>query len=510
VNPRNTGILLLLAAALWAFVTFYELGGEEARRQAEDDAKRIFPGLEAEAVEFIEFTSVDGKSVRLERRDGAFELVRPLEFPTDTFTADSLASGLAGLRAERKLDSPQSPAVYGLDENANVVTFGAGGNRYAIRIGKAAPVGGDTYVSLAGSDDVQLVKTYSVAAFDKKLDDLRRKRIAPFDRDAIDRIEVRWPDSHAVLVRGADGWSLIEPVRGPADAEAVDDLLSELSYLRATGFVDEPPPDAEAGLAVPAFAVRLLGSSAHPKGGEEGNGGDRAEGGEPIEIEIAIGQLYEGDSRLVRAGLPQLFRVPARTLASLPSSVAELRYRTLADFDAPEAERLEIVFQDGESVVINARRDEAGWTSEPEPVASEDLEALVRRLAGLKADDILADSMGPEELRALALDPPRVALRVYGSGGAASPDGGEAGESALLAEVHLGIARSSDGRIVAQAGDRPIVYALEAKIADEVPVSLQAFRSRFVVEPESESAEESDAGLEAGAASVSDSDPSRD
>ena len=123
MNPRNTGILLLLTAAVGAFVYFYEIRGEEARTQAEADAKRLFPGIEAEAIDSIELTTSDGVEARIERSQGnggdaGWDLVTPLAFPADSFPADALASSLSGLASERKLDDPQPPEVYGLDSTS--------------------------------------------------------------------------------------------------------------------------------------------------------------------------------------------------------------------------------------------------------------------------------------------------------------------------------------------------------------------------------------------------------
>ena len=80
--------------------------------------------------------------------------------------------------------------------------------------------------------------------------------------------------------------------------------------------------------------------------------------------------------------------------------------------------------------------------------------------------------MGAREEAGLGLAPPRVAIRVFG----ASPAGG--GEGPLLAEVHLG-AQKGD-RIFAAVPGRKTVYQIDGALAEHVPVSLDAFRNRFV------------------------------
>ena len=101
MNPRTTGILFLIAAALGAFVYFYEIRGEEGRREAEARQKRLFPDVEAEAVEWLALTSSDGKPVRAERREKGWQIVEPLVFPGDEFALD----GTHGARAEGTCDA---------------------------------------------------------------------------------------------------------------------------------------------------------------------------------------------------------------------------------------------------------------------------------------------------------------------------------------------------------------------------------------------------------------------
>ena len=95
MNPRITGILFLIAAALGAFVYFYEIRGEEGRLEAEARQKRLFPDVEDEAVEWLALTTSDGRPVRAERREKGWQIVEPLVFPGDEFALDGMASALA-------------------------------------------------------------------------------------------------------------------------------------------------------------------------------------------------------------------------------------------------------------------------------------------------------------------------------------------------------------------------------------------------------------------------------
>ena len=118
MNPRTTGILFLIVAALGAFVYFYEIRGEEGRLEAEARQKRLFPDVEAEAVEWLALTTSDGRPVRAERREKGWQIVEPLVFPGDEFALDGMASALAQIASEAVYEDPQAPEVYGLDDES--------------------------------------------------------------------------------------------------------------------------------------------------------------------------------------------------------------------------------------------------------------------------------------------------------------------------------------------------------------------------------------------------------
>ena len=80
-----------------------------------------------------------------------------------------------------------------------------------------------------------------------------------------------------------------------------------------------------------------------------------------------------------------------------------------------------------------------------------------------------------QRVRELELEPPNVVFEVFGE----APDDG--GDGPRLAEVHLGVFRGTRG-IVARSPGSDAIYELSDAVAEELPVSLPAFRNRFVAE----------------------------
>jgi hypothetical protein len=475
VNPRNTGILFLLAAALGAFVWFYEIEGEETRKAGEEAATRLFPGIESEDVEWIALTTADGHPVRVERHEGAWRFTEPPTLPVDAFAWDGIAASLVQLASEASYAEPQPPEVYGLGAGASEIAFGVGGQERRVRIGAKTPMGGNSYVSVTGADAVYAVRTYRVTALAKRLEELRDKRILAFDRDAVRRVAIRWPDGGVVLAREGEEWRLREPIEGRADGSSVDTLLSNLSFLRASGFEDAPPPDEESGLAPPELEIELTLAP-------------EQEGGEERSVALAMGKALANGDRLVRAGGQTRFRVPGARIDDFPRKVVAWRFKELARFPAADARRIEMSFRDasGSSLDVTAiRAEDETWSSLPEAMDPEGIRSLVDELARLRARDILADEMGAEELRGLALEPPNARFVVRGAEG-----------DTPLADVRIGVARSGGG-IAAQAAGNATVFEIDPALAELVPVSLDSFRSRFTAADPADSDAAPDEGEEA-------------
>ena len=476
VNPRTTAVLALLVAALGAFVYLYEIRGAEERAEAEAAEKRLFPGVEASEVTAVAMQTSDDRAARLERSDEGWRLVEPLEFPADALAADGLASALAELASEAVFEEPEPLANYGLDGEP-ALRFTADGAEHALRIGDKTPVGGNTYAAPDEGERVFAVPTWRITPLRKSLAELREARVARFERDAVRRVRLRWPGSELALARAEDGsWRLSEPLDAPADDATVDALLGTLEFMRADGFVDEPVEAERSGLEDPAFVAELeLGEGAPGEGGEAAQAGV-SEGGVEAGTEtlrVVIGSTVDGQERFVRGPDGTLYRIGADRLDDLPRTLAAYRWKTLSRFTASDAQRFEIDFAEGGAEHrVNGRRTDSGWDTEPESFAAGTASRMVAELAALEAHDIAADAVGEAEAAQLGLAPPRAVIRVYG----AAP---EEGEAPLLSDLRIGVAEPARGIAAQRAGD-PVVYWLEFRQAEHLPVNLEALHNRFV------------------------------
>ena len=264
LSPRITGILAIVAIALGLFVYVNEIEGDMDRRAAEDEAAKIHSGFDATAIDSVSLVTLDGVSATFERRDGRWWVTSPVEARAEAAALDAIASALANMPREGTVGESADLNGFGLGASATVVRFQAGGDEHGLRIGRSTPVGGHRYVarlgdgSVAGNTEVAYVASYRVNAFNRNLNDLRDRRLFAVESARVRRLRITWPQDGAgaespgepfvvELERGENGaWWVAAPIRAQADESMMRELLSNLIYLRASGFVDERTPAAAA------------------------------------------------------------------------------------------------------------------------------------------------------------------------------------------------------------------------------------------------------------------------
>ncbi len=466
MQPRNALLLFVLAVALGAFVYLYEIKGEAGREAAEGESRRMFPGVEADAIGFVAFRTQGDHAFEAAREGEGWLIQSPVAFPGDDVNLDAIASTLANLKTDATVEDPAAPEIYGLGEAARWVRFRVGSETHGLGIGADTPVGGDVYVAREGADGaIHTVPAFRVSAFDRDLTALRDRRVLDFDRTRVVRIVVGWEQGNVTLERGEDGWVITQPseAAGKADESTVDGLLSDVAFLRAEGFVDEAVQAVE---QAPFVTLRL---------------GLEAEQGEPLEIGLRAVADPSSDDFLVRGdNSDALYQVPRARLTELPRDVFDYRFKQLTNFEVADAQAFELVLstpsveRSVEPLRVRVERAEQGWKSDGAPWVAGKAAGLIAELARLEAVSVVSENADAALLERLGLDPPRVSLRAYGAAGE--------GDAPLLAEVVLGELDPLSG-IAARASGQETIFRIDGTLAESIPIDIEAFESQFIAEP---------------------------
>ena len=211
--------------------------------------------IDREKVERMEIDTAD-RTLKVAKQAGEWRITSPLEARADFGAVEGIIGRLntMPMKSVASADGADLKA-YGLDTPAATVRVTSGSAQAGLAIGKSAGEG----VVFAKDLSRPMVFTIESALLDelkKPADDFRVKDL--FDARAFNttRLEIVRAGQTITLEKekGKDGWKQVTPAPKPADAAKVDALLTALTGVRATSFVEKV---AGTGLESPEVTVAV-------------------------------------------------------------------------------------------------------------------------------------------------------------------------------------------------------------------------------------------------------------
>jgi hypothetical protein len=428
---RNTLVLLIVAAALGAYVYFVESKHTPASEAAVETRAKVFDKLDASKIDAITIRGSAGDKTTLKKAGDKWQIVEPVQSGADETEMSGLTSNLGTLEVSRVVDQqPKDLSKYGLAPQPRVeVEFTAAGdkNPKKLLIGNKTATGGDLYAKLANENKVMLIPAYLDTTFDRTTFALRDKSILKFDRDKVDTVEITASAAQAAaagataaadakggkgakdagakaaaamkaaaaagppvtmkFVKQGESWKMTSPVAARTDSGAVDGVLGKLATGQMKSLTEQDAGTnaadlAKYGLAKPAIAVTLGVGNSHS--------------------ELMIGKAADnGDLYAKDASRPMVFTVEKAVGNDIKTTPADYRTKDLFEAKSFTTSRLEVK-RGGQTTVFEKQKtkekDDKGkekdgpekWAqTSPAPAKAVDatkIEDAVGKLVALRAD----------------------------------------------------------------------------------------------------------------------------
>jgi hypothetical protein len=160
------------------------------------------------------------------------------------------------------------------------------------------------YAAVAGRGPVVLVDGKAVADIGRSLDDLRDHTLLALEPKDVRRVALRAGGTTVLVEKSGEEWKMLEPSKGAAKSQKVDDLLYTLRSLKWKEIAAAAPDAGKHGFDQPAFEVSLY----------------RADGTE-------IGTVTFGRDRayVKTKAAPTVFTIDPKTLGELPKLPDDLK-----------------------------------------------------------------------------------------------------------------------------------------------------------------------------------------
>jgi hypothetical protein len=260
---KQITILLVGLIALGAIATWDEWQSKKDEKLKETTGL-IIPDLKSEDIAAIRFMSLGDRDaggdkatkadataktdekpvdVKLVRKEGQWVITSPISTTADTQIISDLLKNILEYKSEKDVaGEPEKWADFGLKNPRRTIELEtSSGKTVTFMVGDNAPVGFSAYVATSASTKVFSGSQYIATATLKSLFDLRNKRVLTgINTPEISSVSISSGKDSTMLEKVDNSWQITAPTKAKADTVLVNNLIDDISGLKATEIIDEP------------------------------------------------------------------------------------------------------------------------------------------------------------------------------------------------------------------------------------------------------------------------------
>jgi len=262
MNSKSTWAWAVLAAALFAFIFFFE----RHFKQPDTGPQKILSGFHAAGITSVSVRPGDQLDIRAVRTNGSWHLTQPLDYPAASASVTALLDALEKLTPAQPPISPlELRKRTNVDEEFGFATpqfslsLYRGASLQQIQIGSRTAPGDQVFLRVVGIEDVFVVDANLLNLLPRSPNDWRERAVTDLSGLKFNRITITSGAKICELQR--DGinlpWRITRNNPARADNPRIKELLSKLSAVRVSRFVsDAAQPDLESyGLQTPDLGL---------------------------------------------------------------------------------------------------------------------------------------------------------------------------------------------------------------------------------------------------------------
>jgi hypothetical protein len=404
MNSKTTGIWFLLAAILFGCIFIFQ----HYFRPPVNVPQAILSGLRPSSVSSVQIIPSNALEIRADRTNDSWLLTEPVFYPAQPAAIETLLDALQKLTPATKISAAElrehknSEAEFGFENPQFSLVIIAGDQTWQLKVGNKTAPGDQVFLRVVGSEGASVANADWLKFLPHSADEWRSTALVTAGENNFDSI---------LLTNGMKGltielrrdptnhlWRMIRPLPTRANGDLLADTLQRLQTARVSQFVtDDPKADLTAFGLQPANLDLWLGQ------------------GTNFIAAIHVGKSLTNDSSQVyarREGWNGIFTTAKEPLAAWFGAVNDFRDPHLLELTAPVAE---IEVGAGTNHFTLQRQGSNDWrvVGEKFPADTENVQAFIKLLAGLRISEFVKDVVTTPDLAAYGLDAPthRIILR---------------------------------------------------------------------------------------------------
>lgn len=340
---KQLGVYFLVLVAVAGYY-FFETAHKKKVKEREIESKKILT-VKKDRISALKIVCRGEKPVYLVKKNKKWIITEPVKTDVDQFSLDNFLNSLVNISADRKITVKEKDlGKFGLGKPYITINFRADNHWKTLKIGDKNPTGENYYAALDGKNQVFMIASFEESSLDKRLFDLRDKRLFTLPRDRVDRIEVAQNNTLIKVVKkGENKWVSPDSPSVPIKKDKVDRLLDSLTWLRARKFVSEKDEKlGDYGLKEPSIQVVLAVQK------------DKSQ-------TLLIGKEKDKTQRYAKiASRPGVVLISSSIVNDLPKSLFDLEDRNLLSFDTDSVGKINIVYR-GKKYRLSRQKEKWSW-----------------------------------------------------------------------------------------------------------------------------------------------------
>jgi hypothetical protein len=455
MNSKTTGIWFVIAAALFAFVLFWE---HHAHGPAA--AANILPGLKPSTVTSIEIFPAGALEICAVRTNGNWQLTKPVIYPAQTAAIEMLLGTLQKLAPALKISAAElreqraTETEFGFDNPQFSITVEAADHGWQLKVGNKTAPGNQVYLRVVGADGAFVTDAGWLGFIPRSANDWRDTALVNTG-NACDHIVLTNGTKAIELQCDATNhlWRMLRPLQARADGERIAEALQKLYAAQVSQFVtDDTNADLTAFGLQPADLDLWL---------------DR---GTNFVAAIHIGKTLTNDSTQAfarREGWNTIVTTAKEPLLFWRGAVNDFRDPHLLELTAPVAE----IEARGQNSFTLQRHGSNDWTvaGEKFPADAENVQQFIKLLAGLPVAEFVKDVVTPTDWQAYGLATPTNQIILRSAVG---------DTNAVIAQLLFGAMQTNE--IFVRRADEGFIYGLSLADFNRLPEYGWEFRDRRI------------------------------
>lgn len=458
MNSKNTWIWIIVAAALLGVILVLE----QLRPAPPAGVTPLLAEFNPRIVTSIQVGHEGQMEIRVERTNATWQLTRPISYPAQAVSVETLLAALEKLTPISHIGSselhrrPNADAEFGFDPPRVTLALQTRRELQHLLIGKRTAPGDQVYLRVGpGVGGIYLVDAELLKLIPRAAEEWRDTGLVDLTSFAFDRIAVS--NAAAVIevehIATNNTWAMLRPVRARAHGQRMIGLLQQLHALRVSEFVTDKPAELESyGLQPPDLELSLSR-------------------GTNVAAVLEFGKSPATNAAVVyarRRGFNTIVTVAREPLLPWRAPANDFRDPQLITIARPVDQ---IEFRGGEAFILQ-REPGKSWQAVGQnfPVDSALMLGLVRALNQLQIV-LYKDAVTEPDLPAFGLAAPARQIVVR-----AAATNGLAATNLVLADLSFGA--TNEGKVYVRRADENPIYAVLQSEFQKLPAAVWQFRER--------------------------------